>query len=60
MHFHEKNLGKGAALQSGIKNASGDFILFQDADLEYDPNEYPKLIEPFKNTDADIVYGSRF
>tara|TARA_S200000501_G_scaffold325041_1_gene322662 strand:- start:440 stop:1141 length:702 start_codon:yes stop_codon:yes gene_type:complete len=58
--FHGSNLGKGAALKSGINIAKGDLILFQDADLEYDPKDYDVLLKPFLITDADVVYGSRF
>lgn len=59
--FHlEKNRGKGAALQHGFTNATGDIVLIQDADLEYDPNEYPKLLQPLIDGHADVVYGSRF
>jgi glycosyltransferase involved in cell wall biosynthesis len=55
-----KNSGKGGALVSGFKKARGEFILIQDADLEYDPNDYPILLEPIINNNADVVYGSRF
>jgi glycosyltransferase involved in cell wall biosynthesis len=55
-----RNGGKGAAVQAGLQKATGDFILFQDADLEYSPNEYSKLVMPVLNFDADIVMGSRF
>lgn len=57
--FHEKNLGKGFAIRTGIKEVKGDIILIQDADLEYDPNEYYKLIEPILQGKTEVVYGSR-
>ena len=58
--LHDRNQGKGAAIRSGVDNISGDLIIIQDADLEYDPSDYNKLLLPFFETDADIVYGSRF
>jgi glycosyltransferase involved in cell wall biosynthesis len=58
--YHKKNYGKGAAVRSGIKNSSGDIILIQDADLEYNPENYSALLKPIIDNYADVVYGSRF
>jgi len=58
--FHDPNQGKGAALRRGFAEATGDVLLVQDADLEYDPSDYPKLLQPILDGRADVVYGSRF
>ena len=58
--FHTVNQGKGAALRTGFAQATGDMVIVQDADLEYDPQEYPKLVKPIVDGLADVVYGSRF
>tara|TARA_Y100000816_G_scaffold280775_1_gene254544 strand:+ start:600 stop:1322 length:723 start_codon:yes stop_codon:yes gene_type:complete len=60
IYFHDNNLGKGAAIHTALKYTTGDIAIIQDADLEYDPFDYNKLLVPFFETNADIVYGSRF
>jgi glycosyltransferase involved in cell wall biosynthesis len=58
--LHDYNQGKGAAIRTGLQNANGEVLLIQDADLEYDPRDYPALIQPIEEGIADVVYGSRF
>jgi len=58
--FHEKNQGKGSAIQTALDHITGDIVLIQDADLEYDPSEYPTLLKPILDNKADVVFGSRF
>lgn len=58
--YHEVNKGKGAALRTGFSHATGDAVIIQDADLEYDPNEYPVVVNPVFNGECEVVYGSRF
>lgn len=58
--YHKRNQGKGAALRTAIKSTTGDIVIVQDADLEYDPNEIPRVIQPILDGKADVVYGSRF
>jgi glycosyltransferase involved in cell wall biosynthesis len=58
--LHDKNRGKGAALQTALQHATGDVLVIQDADMEYDPSDYPKLLEPIEGGNADVVFGSRF
>jgi glycosyltransferase involved in cell wall biosynthesis len=60
VYYHNRNMGKGAALRTGFSKATGDIVIIQDADLEYNPQEYPKLIQPILEGKADVVYGSRF
>ncbi|WP_129127926.1 glycosyltransferase family 2 protein [Geomonas oryzae] len=60
IYFHDRNRGKGAALRTGFGAANGDIVIIQDADLEYDPQQYPRLIQPILEGKADVVYGSRF
>jgi len=58
--FHKKNMGKSAAVRTGLLETTGDIVIIQDADLEYDPDDYKKLLKPFLRGQADVVYGSRF